>query len=67
MMGKEQIAKMKNNSILINTARKDIGDEEALADALREGRLSGVGLDVPRDPEDILLLHKRFARARKQL
>ena len=60
MVGKDQIAQMKKNSILINTARKDIVDEEALANAFREERLSGAGLDVPRDPEDMVLLHKRF-------
>jgi phosphoglycerate dehydrogenase-like enzyme len=60
MIGREQIAKMKKDSILINTARKDIVDEEALADALREGRLSGACLDVPRDPKDTAKLYKRF-------
>ena len=67
MIGKEQIAKMKKDSILINTARKDIVDEEALADALRDGRLSGAGIDVPRVPEDIALLHKRFEGVRNIL
>jgi lactate dehydrogenase-like 2-hydroxyacid dehydrogenase len=60
MIGRDQIAKLKSGSILINTARKDIVDEEALADALREGRLSGACLDVPRDDEDTKILHRRF-------
>jgi phosphoglycerate dehydrogenase-like enzyme len=60
MIGIEEIARMKQDAILINTARKDIVDEDALAEALREGRLSGAALDVPREPEDTSLLHKKF-------
>lgn len=61
MIGREQMAKMKEDAILINTARRDIVDEEALAEALREGRLSGAALDVPREPEEIPLLHEKLA------
>lgn len=61
MVGREQMAKMKKDTILINTARRDIVDEEALAEILRERRLSGVALDVPREPEEIPLLHEKFA------
>jgi phosphoglycerate dehydrogenase-like enzyme len=60
LIGREEIARMKQDAILINTARKDIVDEDALAEALRDGRLSGAALDVPRDPEETLLLHKKF-------
>lgn len=46
IIGKEQIAMFKPNSILINTARGGLVDEEALYEALSEGRIFGAGLDA---------------------
>ena len=46
MIGKNEISKMKDWAYLINTARGGIIDEGALLDALHEGKLSGVALDV---------------------
>jgi glyoxylate reductase len=46
MINRESIAMMKPQSILVNTARGSLVDADALAEALREGRLGAVGLDV---------------------
>lgn len=43
---KETIDKMRDGVIIINTARGGLIDEEALADALRSGKVKGAGLDV---------------------
>ena len=46
LISRERIAMMKNDAILVNVARGAVCDEEALADAILENRLGGVGIDV---------------------
>lgn len=61
LISKEKIALMKKNSVLINTARGPIVDNEALAEALKKGDLAGAGIDVfdmePPIPNDYPLLN----------
>ncbi|NKJ00951.1 D-glycerate dehydrogenase [Novosphingobium sp. SG707] len=49
MIDRYRLAMMKPSAILVNTARGDLVDEPALADALAKGRLAAAGLDVYRD------------------
>lgn len=46
LISRERIAMMKSDAILINVARGAVTDEGALADAILEGRLGGLGVDV---------------------
>jgi len=46
MIGADELAKMKKDSILINTARGHIVDEQALADAIKSGHLNGGAVDA---------------------
>jgi D-3-phosphoglycerate dehydrogenase len=46
MIGRDQIAKMKNSVRIVNCARGGIIDESALHDALVSGKVAGAALDV---------------------
>jgi glycerate dehydrogenase len=59
IIGAEQLAMMRSDAILINTARGGLVDENALARALRDGLIAGAGFDVltsepPRDGNVLL-------------
>ncbi len=45
-ISRERLALMKKSAFIINTSRGPVADEQALADALNEGRIAGAGLDV---------------------
>jgi hydroxypyruvate reductase len=46
LVGAAEIGAMKRTGILVNIARGDVVNEEALIAALEEGRIAGAGLDV---------------------
>ena len=52
MIGKAQLDKMKENSMLINASRGTVVDIDALAEVLRSKKLSGAAIDVyPLEPK----------------
>ncbi len=46
MFDRRRIAKMKPSAVLINVGRGPVVDDDALIDALQNGRIAGAGLDV---------------------
>lgn len=46
IISRERIAKMKNTAIFINTARGAVADEQALAEAIKNKKIGGLGVDV---------------------
>ena len=46
MISRNRIAGMKHGAVLVNAARGGVLDEAAAVDALREGRLGGLAIDV---------------------
>jgi glyoxylate reductase len=52
LVGAPELARMKPTAVLVNTSRGPVLDEAALAEAVRERRIFGAGLDVyEREPE----------------
>jgi D-3-phosphoglycerate dehydrogenase / 2-oxoglutarate reductase len=46
LIGEQELARMKPTAFVINTSRGGIVDEQALAEALKAGRIGGAALDV---------------------
>ena len=53
LISRERIAQMKPGAILVNTSRGPVVDEEAVAEALEDGRLFAAGLDVFRNEPQV--------------
>lgn len=58
MIGQDELAALGSDSFLINIARGDVVDEDALIAALHAGTIAGAGLDVyakePHVPQDMI-------------
>ncbi len=69
MIGQKQLAEMKRDALIINTARGEIIDIPSLLSALESGRIAGAALDVfanePVEDENDLLV--KFAREHRNL
>ena len=64
LIGAEELAKMKDGSYIVNTARGGTIDEDALLAALESGKIAGAGLDVfvgEPTPREELLNHPRIS------
>ncbi|KAH7332748.1 hypothetical protein B0J17DRAFT_677405 [Rhizoctonia solani] len=65
LVGEEFLSNMKKDAILVNPGRGSVVDSEALANALKAGRIWGAGLDVvdgePNVPADHVLVKEARA------
>ncbi len=59
-IGKKEIAAMKSSAIIVNTARGDVIDQEALYEALRDKKIFSAGLDVT-TPEPLPPSHPLYS------
>jgi glyoxylate reductase len=59
-IGRKEIAAMKSSAIIVNTARGDVIDQEALYEALRDKKIFSAGLDVT-TPEPLPLSNPLFS------
>ncbi len=57
-ISKEMISKMKKDAIIVNVARGQVMDTKAALDAIKEGKLAGLGLDVL--PDEAKLFNHEF-------
>jgi lactate dehydrogenase-like 2-hydroxyacid dehydrogenase len=62
LIGRDALAHLKPGAFLIDVARPELIDHDALVEALKSGRLGGLGLDVlysePVDPSEPLLRYR---------
>ncbi|WP_068598019.1 D-2-hydroxyacid dehydrogenase [Vaginella massiliensis] len=64
IIGKDEIARMKDGVVIINTSRGGVVDEKALVDAIEEGKVLGAALDVFENeptPEMGLLMNQNLS------
>lgn len=62
LIGVQEIERMKDGVVIVNTARGAVVDEAAMAEALERGKIAAVGLDVyEREPEvnEVLMGNER--------
>ena len=61
ILTKKHFSMMKKSAFLINTSRGDVIDQHALIEALKNGIISGAGLDVyldePKVPDDLMAMN----------
>jgi glyoxylate reductase len=53
LIGREELRAMNPQAVLVNTARGSLVDSDALAEALRDGRIAAAGLDVYEDEPEV--------------
>ncbi|MBV1886362.1 MAG: D-glycerate dehydrogenase [Parvibaculaceae bacterium] len=63
LINSHSLKQFKPGAILINTARGDLVDDEALISALQSGKLSAIGLDVYANEPNIDLRYRALANA----
>lgn len=67
LINAENIFKMKRGALLVNTARGELVETDALVRALSSGHLGGVGLDVLEDETELREEAELLARAPQKL
>ena len=62
LIGRDHLRRMKSGAVLVNVARAELIDHDALVETLADGKLGGFGLDVgytePSDPAEPLLAYR---------